>query len=150
MKWTYKEIGMYQESKEYVDSLIIPMNPISFGAQMKQFSSMHEFMGILMMEVEKQLKGRLLLMPGLTYWSEGQERADLIEIWKLKLLEADFKHVFWITSDSEWKKYEEQLPGSLLWIPSIPLEHLEEGQARQMMNDQVRQMLDMLTQSWNK
>ncbi|WP_028391543.1 YpiF family protein [Bacillus cihuensis] len=150
MKWTFKETGMYEESKEYVDSLIIPVNPITFGAQMKQFSSMHEFMTILTMEVEKQLKGRLLLMPALTYWSEGQEKAGLIDIWKVKLAEAEFKHIFWITSDSEWKRYEDKLPGTLLWIPAIGLEYLEEGQARQMMNDQVRQIIDMLTQSWNK
>ncbi|MBK5462903.1 DUF2487 family protein [Peribacillus sp. TH16] len=48
----------------------------------------------------------------------------------------------------EWKKEERELEHNLVWIPAIPLETLENNQAREMINQQVLQILDIFTYNW--
>lgn len=62
--------------------------------------------------------------------------------------ENDFEHVFFLTSDFEWKKEERELDNNLVWIPAIPLEGLEIEQAREMINQQVLQILDIFSYNW--
>ena len=59
MKWTAKDLDMYVQAKEYVDTLLIPLVPLSFGERIKKSGSMNEFITILSMEIEKQMKGRI-------------------------------------------------------------------------------------------
>lgn len=59
-----------------------------------------------------------------------------------------FQAYFFLTSDFEWKKEERELENNLVWIPAIPLESLETEQAREMINQQVLQILDVFTYNW--
>ncbi|MFF2286508.1 YpiF family protein [Peribacillus butanolivorans] len=148
MKWTAKDLDMYIQSKEYVDTVLIPLVPITFGSQIKQTGSMNEFLTILSSEIEKQMKGRILLMPTFHYLSDEEDKIDLLKRWTNKVKENNFKHIFFLTSDIEWKKEERELEQNLVWIPAIPLETLENNQAREMINQQVLQILDIFTYNW--
>lgn len=149
MKWSAEDLGMYTQSKEFVDTVLIPLVPLSFGDQMLQSGSNNEFITILSLEIEKKLKGRMLLMPNFHYLSSEESKLILLKHWTKKLEENNFKHIFFLTSDVEWKKNEKELEHPLLWIPSIPLESLENTQARDMIKQQVNQILDILTYNWN-
>ncbi|PJN90016.1 YpiF family protein [Bacillus sp. mrc49] len=148
MRWTAKELDMYSQSKEYVDTVLIPLVPLSFGGQMKQTGSMNEFLTILSMEIEKQMKGRILLMPSFHYISNEMDKVERLKHWATELKENDIRHIFFLTSDYEWKKDERELENNLIWIPAIPLESLENEQARGMINQQVLQILDIFTYNW--
>lgn len=148
MKWTAKDLDMYMQSKEYVDTVLIPLVPLSFGAQMKQTGSMNEFLTILSLELEKQMKGRILLLPTFHYLSDELDKIKRLKGWANEVKENNFKHVFFLTSDFEWKKEERELENNLVWIPAIPLEGLEIEQAREMINQQVLQILDIFTYNW--
>ncbi|MGG4267352.1 YpiF family protein [Peribacillus simplex] len=148
MKWTAKDIDMYMQSKEYVDTVLIPLVPLSFGRQMKQTGSMNEFLTILSLEIEKQMKGRILLLPTFHYLSDEMDKAERLNRWANEVKAKDFKHIFFLTSDFEWKKEEKELENNLVWIPAIPLESLETEQAREMINQQVIQILDIFTYNW--
>lgn len=148
MKWSAEDLGMYTQSKEFVDTVLIPLVPLSFGDQMMQSGSNNEFITILSLETEKKLKGRMLLMPNFHYLSSEESKLVLLKRWTKKLEENNFKHIFFLTSDVEWKKNEKELEHPLLWIPSIPLESLENTQARDMIKQQVNQILDVLTYNW--
>ncbi len=63
---------------------------------------------------------------------------------------SEFKHIFYITSESEWKMQEENLDGSLIWLPSLPLEHLQDSQKISMIESQVKQILNLFTRKWKE
>ncbi|MFJ7510220.1 YpiF family protein [Peribacillus simplex] len=149
MKWTAKDLDMYMQSKEYVDTVLIPLVPLSFKGQMKQTGSMNEFLTILSLEIEKQMKGRILLLPTFHYLSGEMDKVERLKRWANELKENDFEHVFFLTSDFEWKKEERVLENNLVWIPAIPLEGLEIEQAKEMINQQVLQILDIFSYNWN-
>ncbi|MEY8733318.1 YpiF family protein [Peribacillus frigoritolerans] len=148
MKWTAKDLDMYMQSKEYVDTVLIPLVPLSFKGQMKQTGSMNEFLTILSLEIEKQMKGRILLLPTFHYLSDEMDKVERLKRWANEVKENNFEHVFFLTSDFEWKKEERELENNLVWIPAIPLEGLEIEQAREMINHQVLQILDIFSYNW--
>ncbi|CAH0171802.1 hypothetical protein ASG97_22125 [Bacillus sp. Soil745] len=148
MKWTAKDLDMYMQSKEYVDTVLIPLVPLSFKGQMKQTGSMNEFLTILSLEIEKQMKGRILLLPTFHYLSDEMDKVERLKRWANEVKENNFEHVFFLTSDFEWKKEERELENNLVWIPAIPLEGLEIEQAREMINQQVIQILDIFSYNW--
>ncbi|MFJ8067525.1 YpiF family protein [Peribacillus sp. NPDC096447] len=148
MKWTAKDLDMYMQSKEYVDTVLIPLVPLSFRGQMKQTGSMNEFLTILSLEIEKQMKGRILLLPTFHYLSGELDKVERLKRWANEVKENNFEHVFFLTSDFEWKKEERELENNLVWIPAIPLEGLEIEQAREMINQQVLQILDIFSYNW--
>ncbi|WHX60186.1 YpiF family protein [Peribacillus frigoritolerans] len=148
MKWTAKDLDMYMQSKEYVDTVLIPLVPLSFKGQMKQTGSMNEFLTILSLEIEKQMKGRILLLPTFHYLSDEMYKVERLKRWANEVKENNFEHVFFLTSDFEWKKEERELENNLVWIPAIPLEGLEIEQAREMINQQVLQILDIFSYNW--
>lgn len=148
MKWTAKDLDMYMQSKEYVDTVLIPLVPLSFKGQMKQTGSMNEFLTILSLEIEKQMKGRILLLPTFHYLSDEMDKVERLKRWANEVKENNFEHVFFLTSDFEWKKEERELENNLVWIPAIPLEGLEIEQAREMINQQVPQILDIFSYNW--
>lgn len=151
MKWTTTDVDLYLQSKEYVDTLIIPLIPIATGSQMKNIVLNGEFITILTNELERQFKGRVYLIPPFTYLKGEQqlekEFSRLIE-WKDELTTQDFKHVIYMTSDSDWKRYENELGKSLLWLPAIPMEHVDSKVKQQIMTDQIQQIVPLLLSAW--
>jgi hypothetical protein len=61
--------------------------------------------------------------------------------WEANIEKNEFKHIFYITSEIDWKNSEKELTGSLIWLPSLPLEHLNDSQKISMIESQVKQLL---------
>lgn len=150
MKWTSADIEMYKKAAEYVDTVILPLFPIAFEEDMKSFAGMAEFAGLLTSQLEKQFKGRILLLPGFSYMKNHDENLDTLKRWETSLLDKQFKYVFYVTCDSSWKQHEKDLAGALIWLPSIPLEHMQEHQKVSIVEDQVKQLMGLFTQKWNE
>lgn len=148
MKWVAADIEMYQKAAEYVDTAIVPLMPVSFDDEMKQNASMAEFIGILTVQLEKQFKGRIFLLPGFVYIKGNAGTLETLQEWEKTLLDKQFKHVFYVTSDISWRQYEKALSGTLLWLPSLPLEHMQEQQKVSIIEDQVKQLLTLFTEKW--
>ncbi|WP_456278558.1 YpiF family protein [Bacillus sp. AK128] len=150
MKWVTTDIDVYVQSKEYVDTVIVPLIPIATGQQMKNTVLSGEFITILTNELERQFKGRAFLVPPFTYLmgnDSEKEFARLLE-WKDHFLENDFKHVVYLTSDSKWKQFEGELGESLIWLPAVPLEHVDSKVKQQIMTDQIQQVVPLLLSAW--
>lgn len=90
MKWVSKDMDMYLGAKEYVDTVVLPLLPISFGDDLKQTASMTEFISLLTIPLERQFKGRLMMLPGYTYLKSDSDdsRLQVIKHW-----ETEFKKV---------------------------------------------------------
>ena len=63
--------------------------------------------------IENQFKGRIVLFPSFSYTAK-QDKQSLLEVWKEELEKADFKHIFFVTSDREWSAIGEE--HNVIWI----------------------------------
>ncbi|WP_404346612.1 YpiF family protein [Sutcliffiella horikoshii] len=150
MKWTSKNISQYVQAKEYIDTVIIPLMPISFGDNIKTIASQGEYINILSYELERQFKGRVILLPPFSYIESDQpeNKVEQLNNLSLHIKENNIKHVFLMTSDSSWSQQEQQLEGKLVWLPAIPLEDMEDKYKQKIIQDQMNQLLPMFIQKW--
>ncbi|WP_019154290.1 YpiF family protein [Robertmurraya massiliosenegalensis] len=150
MKWVSNDIDMYLGAKEYVDTVVLPLLPISFGDDIKQSASMTEFISLLNIPLERQFKGRLMMLPGYPYLKSDSDdrRLQLINHWETEFKKYGFKHIFYITSDSDWRSLEEKLEGTLIWLPSLPLESMDDKYRNQILEDQISQLIHLFVKKW--
>ncbi|AST92237.1 hypothetical protein BC6307_13540 [Sutcliffiella cohnii] len=151
MKWTTKDVTVYEQSKEYIDTAIIPLVPISFKADMKNLASLGEYITTLTNELERQFKGRVMLLPTYTYLFHGNGRIkkEVLNEYIQHLEAEGVKHIFLLTSDQQWKQEEEEINGKLLWLPAIPLEDMEEKYKQKLITDQMNQLLPIFISKWH-
>jgi hypothetical protein len=150
MKWTSKDISQFVQAKEYIDTVVIPLTPISFKDNIKTVASHGEYINILSYELERQFKGRVILLPSFSY-VESQpmdEKMAQINYLTSHIREGSIKHVFLLTSDSMWSQKEQEIEGKLVWLPAIPLEDMEEKYKKKIIQDQMNQLLPMFIQKW--
>ncbi|WLR53082.1 YpiF family protein [Bacillus tianshenii] len=152
MKWTTADMEMYVQAKEYVDTAVVPLISINWHDKMKASVSAKEFIDLLMIELERQFKGRIMIFPGFTYLSseETATRTARLSNWTEQLQEGGMPHVFYVTCDSTWKQTEQDLDGNLVWMPSLTLEHVGEKAKLKMIQEQVEQMMPLFMTEWKK
>jgi hypothetical protein len=150
MKWIPQDIETFLNAKEYVDTAVIPLVPVGFGDDMKLSASIAEFITLLVNHLERQFTGRLLLFPPFTYLKTENEEIILNDVKKWTGKMYDFRHIFFITSDSDLKMCEEKFGTNLLWIPALPLENMDDAQKMSMIDSQVKQILNFFTKKWRE
>ncbi|WP_282141762.1 YpiF family protein [Cytobacillus oceanisediminis] len=150
MKWVSQDIEMFLKEKQYVDTAVLPLLPVSFGDDIKQSVAMTEFISLLSVQLERQFRGRLIMLPGYAYLKSAGEESLLSGLgeWEAELKAQGFKHIFLLTSDSMWKSLENRLEGGLIWLPSLPLEHMDENYRNSILDEQVKQLLNLFVQKW--
>jgi hypothetical protein len=152
MKWIPQDVGTYLSAKEYVDTAVVPVYSVSMGEDMKQSAATAEFITLLTNHLERQFTGRLLLFPPYTYLKNQsrEESLDNLKTWEETILQGEFKHVFYVTSELEWRMQENELKGALLWLPTLPLEHMNDTQKMELIDSQVKQLFPLFTQKWHE
>ena len=148
MKWTVKDVDMYQQAKEYIDTVCVPLVPITFGDQMKRLTSSSEWISILSMEIEKKFKGRIFLTPAFYYFDGDKKKIDSLQNWVMELKQAKFKYIYFLSSDYSWEKEEKNLTGSVLCIPEFSVEQLEVEQAHEVIKQQSQIIIDIFIDKW--
>ncbi|PLS02136.1 YpiF family protein [Neobacillus cucumis] len=150
MKWVPQEVETYLTAKEYVDTAVIPVYSLSFGEEMKQSAAAFEFISLLTGHLERQFTGRILLFPPFTYLKSDNMDNVLSNLlnWEDNISKSEFKHVIYITSELDWRMYENRLGGSLIWLPSMPLGSMSEPQKMEVVDSQVKQLFSIFTQKW--
>ncbi|MRX70984.1 DUF2487 family protein [Bacillus lacus] len=148
MKWTTKDAELYSHSKEYVDTAIMPILFAGGNPSDKAAAGEAEFVQVLSHELERQLKGRLYLYPSLPVKDAGEEAFQAAEMWHREL-SVQFKHVVFLTCRREWKEEESSLRDHVIYIPPVPLEHMDQQLRDSVIRDQIQQILNILLQKWN-
>ena len=92
MKWALGDVDVYNQSREYVDTAIVPLIPVSLEADLKGTVSKGEFITYVSVELERQLKGRVFLFPSLSYLKKSKNVIESVIEWKTEL-QQEFKHV---------------------------------------------------------
>jgi len=141
----------YLEQKEYIDTVLIPLIPISWKSDLIPSVREGEFIRTILQETERQLQGRVVLIPPFTYLKEETQEAKLerIQKWESEIKRDNVKYVFFVTSDVEWKKAEDQLNG-LIWSAPIPLEHMDERYRKDFIDENVGLIMKQVTEMWRK
>lgn len=140
MKWTAKDVDMYHQAKEYVDTALVPCIPIGC-TNMKAFAEMSEHTLLIANEVERQFKGRVMLFPPLTYFIHEQVQARVHE-WINMLKQTGFQHICFLTSHADIADE------SFVYVPALPLEHADESYKQKVVRQQVEQVMDALVTKW--
>lgn len=152
MKWTSEDIDMYIKAKEYVDTIVLPLYPIALDDQIKKTAEMTEFISLLTVQLERQFTGRLIMLPGFNYLKTTNREEVLNDLltWEKEFLDKGFKHIVYLTSDSDWKLEEAKMTGSLIWLPTIPLQQMDQQYRNTILKDQLKQLVTLFIQKWEK
>lgn len=146
MHWNGKDSAIFQTEKEYIDTAVIPLTLIDgsdFGFQ--QAASAADFTLSLGNLIENQFKGRIVLFPSFSY-TKNQDKHTLLNNWKEELHKANFKHLFFVTTDREWLTIDEEQ--NVVCIPAIPLENMDQKVRNSVLEDQLRQLLPVFAEKW--
>ncbi|MDR2994954.1 MAG: YpiF family protein [Bacillus cereus] len=151
LKWIVKDVEQFEQAREYVDTGVIPLLSISAAKEMKMVVEQGEFIELLSMELEREYKGRVLLLPAFTYLVESQknEKGRLQE-WTNHLRSEGFKHIAYVTSDFSWKEEIQELQGDLFWFPSLALEQFSDQAKREVIHAHIKNIMVMLEEKWGK
>ncbi|WP_017755567.1 DUF2487 family protein [Calidifontibacillus oryziterrae] len=152
MRWITKDIEMFLKAKEYVDTVIVPLVPITLSGDVKPIVEMGEFISLIATELEREYKGRLLVLSAFTYL-KNEEYASLCErlnVWYKHLTAEEVKHVVLLTADPDWKLNEKDLEATLLWIPSISIYEIDKKSLEQLVKSQMKQIQTIVMSLWQK
>lgn len=152
MLWIEKDVTVFNDQKEYIDTLVVPLAPISFGPNMKRTAEQGEFVQRLTTHMEKQFRGRVFVLPTQYYAfsTTKEEKYDFMKLVEKSLQDSSFRHIIWITCDKEWKEIDLDENESLLHVSSFTLEHMSEGMKYEYMENQVKELLPNLIEVWKK
>ena len=147
MFFNVKDIEQLQANKEFIDTAIVPLVSLDFTDNgIKQSSSAAEYLMSLTAFIEQQFKGRLLLTPPFSY-TQGTKNETLPIQVQEELLASGFKTVFFVTCDHFWTTVGQEL--DVIWLPSIPLESMEKAVKQRILEDQLKQVIPILTKAWS-
>jgi len=152
LKWTNEDLATYIDAKEYVDTVILPMQSfhVTDEGTMEQDAFNREILSIYSSEIEKELSGRVMLTPTFYYLKSADMTAELnrLETWVKELQEQPFTEIFIFTFDKALKKVEKELPCELIWFPGMKIGDVKSKEATQLIQNQVEQISELIRAYW--
>lgn len=152
MKWQKEDLKQYVQAKEYIDTVIIPLIPFQFTDEhnIEKNAFQSELFSILANETEKELTGRVMLTPNYHYIKSNDLEAEsrILQGWTDEIKQQPFEHIFFLTFDSNWKKNEGKLDGTLLWLPGVKSGDLHSKEMHAVIKDQVEQIGELIRSYW--
>lgn len=153
LKWTYNDIQQFIQAKDYIDTAIIPLVPFSYETdeELKKYTFQSEAMYILMSQIEKHFKGRVLLLPVYHYMKQNTLE---LEVERLKAnvgeltQQQPFKHVMLFTFDNKWRKHYSELNGELIWLPAPTENDLNQIETQQMIQSHANELKTLIKDQW--
>lgn len=153
MRWgVVKDYSTFFHSREYIDTVLVPIIPVSFEVNGEAEANEFDFIQLIATELERQFRGRILLLPPLAYFTAytANVKQEIVIQWIDHLMKENFNHIFFISSNSAWTNIIENKGGNHIWIPSIPLEYVDEKTKKILIERQANQILDLFTKEWQK
>jgi len=152
VKWLSEDLNKYVQAKEYIDTLIIPLETfhLSQEADLEKDAFLREVLGIYTNEIEKELSGRVLLAPAYTYLksSDLKNEAERLNAWIYDSKSQPFASIFAVTFDNGWKKVEKHLDCDLLWLPGMKRGNIHSDESVRLIRSQVEQISELIRSYW--
>ncbi|TSB46927.1 DUF2487 family protein [Alkalicoccobacillus porphyridii] len=151
MKWNTKDIKVYQQQKQYVDTVLIPLLPMSPGKELARSVTQSEYSMAISDELERMYQGRLIVSLPFTYQPVGSYESvlDQLNQWIHAWREDGIKHVVLVTSDSEWRSYETALSGTLIWLAAVSLSTMEPKERMNICSQIAQDLAPIFKKEWS-
>lgn len=145
MFYTGRDSAQFLAQTDYIDTAIVPLIPVQLTKEtMQNGASQADYILSLANALENQFKGRVVAFPSFSYVL-GQSKEQLLLDWKTAFAASPFKHILFLTGDAEWN----QLDPSVFWTATIPLDSMEPKLRGKILEDQVRQLIPRIAETWN-
>lgn len=139
MKWTSVDLQKYDQAKEYIDTIIVPLAPFQIGAleASAKNADQYDVLTLFARELEKELMGRIMLTPIYTYITSAEklQEAERINEWTNHFKEQPFKQVLYISFDPSWRKIANDLEGEFIWLPTASLKDADPAAVKGIIRD---------------
>jgi hypothetical protein len=145
MKWRAKDAELYLQSKEYIDTAVIPLVSVQVGTNVKSVLAKGEYTLLVTEELERQLRGRIFLFPSSTYLNQEEALETIKQLYQA--VRRVFPHVVFLTAEDEWDSFHEEF--HVIPIPPVPLEDLSPDSKKKIVQEQIEKILNILLQYWN-
>lgn len=129
--------------RQYVDTLIVPLVELAFDEEMVRKAESYEVVQAVALETERQLSGRTMLNPTLSYLDVEAGRG-LAEAIVAKATASGFTYVLFISSDVRFKAFE--LP--IIFVPPLALKGMSGEQSHTMVQNFATQVITELSSRW--
>lgn len=153
MKWTKDHLKTYIETKEFVDTLLIPLIRLDLknDKQLENSGLEREYLDILSYEIERRLAGRIMLLPAYTYIDRAlyNNEAKRLNKWIQRFKEDSFKGTFILTLDHEWSKHSHEIDGQVLWLSHVPFDHIMDEAAKPFVQTQADKLSETIQGFWS-
>lgn len=152
MRWTMDDLEKYVQAKEYIDTLIIPLQPFHMTDEKSlandAFAS--NILAISTEQMEDELSGRVVLTPPYTYMKTANMQAEVERLneWVEQVKSQPFSHVFFVSFDMQWKKVERELEGNLIWLPVGKKMNVQSKEAKAFVQNQVEHISEFIRSFW--
>ncbi|MCY9161366.1 YpiF family protein [Bacillus atrophaeus] len=145
MRWRIADAEAYLHAADYIDTAVIPLISIKADHQFKASVEKGEFTQLICEELERQLKGRVYLFPAYTYIDINETTIQELRYWK-KEAGSRFRHVVFLTAEANWEDAVSE--EKVVYIPSVPFEHMNDSLKRRILEDKTGEILNVLLQLW--
>ncbi|ASI35657.1 MULTISPECIES: DUF2487 family protein [Exiguobacterium] len=143
MRFKPSDVQRTRNEQAYIDTLVVPLIPIGFDESMHAFAECADMTLTVASEVERQLSGRAMLLPAMTY--VGIPSLDQLNGWREAASAEQFRFVTFITADLRWK---DTAVDDIVYVPRLSLETMSRDQQGQMVGNFVGQVLEQLGNRW--
>ena len=152
MRWFSEDIKKYIPAKEYIDTIIIPLQAfqLSEDSSLEKDAFQREVLSIYAQEIEKELSGRIMLTPTYNYlkFTNMESEMNRLNEWIENIETQPFKTIFVMTFDNSWKKVEKDLNCNLLWLPGIKSGNIKSEETILVIRNQVEQISELIRSYW--
>jgi len=152
VKWFSEDLKKYVQAKEYIDTIIIPLEAfhLSQESHLEKDAFHREVLSIYTNEIEKELSGRVLLAPAYSYLKSNDlaDEVERLNTWIKDITTQPFQTIFVVTFDSTWKKVEKDLDCNLLWMPGVQTGNIKSKEVMQFIRSQVEQISELIRSYW--
>lgn len=146
MFFNVQDVNQFLQQRDFIDTAIVPLLSLDFSEdKAQQSSSAAEFLMSLTAFIEQQFKGRLMVLPPFSYMANARNEQLPLTL-TTHLINAGFKHVFFMTCDASWTNISADC--HIIWLPSIPLESMDKGVKKTILEDQLRQVVPIFSAKW--
>lgn len=142
MLYNITDLRVLKDEIEFIDTAIVPLVNIDFNNEVQNNANNLELMQFITIQLEKQLKGRLMITPVLTLIGDNY---DNIEEYKTQLLDYGFKNIVLLSF-----KALELDDVSTIKVNSIPISDMDNDMKLSIINDEVKSVIKEIILVWNK
>lgn len=153
MQWSRESLKQYVDAQEYIDTLLIPLVPLKLKdvQDLEKNAFQRELLNILSNEIERELAGRIMLLPEYVYLANAdlEQECERLNSWIQAAKNQPFEHILFLTFDVAWKQLEDRLEGHLLWLTSMQTGNLKSKEMHGIVKEQVQQIITLIRTYWN-